>query len=255
MGRCGRVVVAVVVSTTVLGVTGASALAGPREAPQSYIHYSTGTPDAAAGTDLHVWFVNPADPNAKPYAVQNMIIHAPAGGAVDTTTLPQCHASDAELQLEGWDACPNDTLLGQGFAFSDSGPNSPSRYSRTTIKNFNNQDEVVGVGINDQISAIKTIDRSKYDHQAGTLTSTFPIFPGVPEPPTFEPYIPISELSITFPPHIAGGKAYNRTPSTCPPSRHWTFVIDFVYRDGTVDTITSDSPCSGPAATHDVQPR
>ena len=247
MGRFVRIAAAALVAAAVFSPP---ALAGPRELPQSYVRYSTDQPGAPAGTDLHIWFVNPTDPNAKPYAVQNMIVHAPAGGVVYTTALPQCKASDAEIYLEGWDACPADTFLGGGFAFSDAGQNSPpgSRYSRTTIKNFNNQDEVIGIGINDNISAIKTIDRSKIDHQAGTLTSTFPLFPGPPEPPTNEPYIPISELSITFPPHSSGDKTYNRTPSTCPPSRHWTFVIDFVYRDGTVDTISSDSPCTGRAA-------
>jgi hypothetical protein len=201
-----------------------------------------------------MWFVNPTDPNGKPYAVQNMVIHAPEGSAVDTTTLPQCQATDAEIYLEGPAACPSDTFLGGGFAVSDSGPNSPSRYSRTTISNFNNQDEIVGIGVNDDIPVIKTIDRSRYDYQQRTLTSTFPLFPGPPDPSTNEPYIPISELSVTFPAHVSGDKAYNRTPPTCPPSREWTFVIDFIYRDGTVDTITSNSPCSGPAATRDVQP-
>jgi len=231
-----------------------AAFAGPRESPQSYLRYSTETPGAPAGTDLHVWFVNPTDPNGKPYGVQNMVIHSPSGSSVDTTMMPQCKATDAEIYLEGAAACPANTFLGGGFAVSDSGPSSPSRYSHTTISNFNNQDEVVGIGVNDDIPAIKTIDRSKYDQQAGTLTSTFPLFPGPPDPSTNEPFIPISELSITFPPHTAGDKTYIRTPPTCPPSRHWTFVLDFIYRDGTVDTITSDSPCAGPAATQDVQP-
>src|SRR3954451_23305208 len=244
MGRHLRITLIAAVATAVISP---SALAGPRESPQSYIHYTTETPGAVSGTDLHIWFVNPTDPNAKPYSVQNMVIHTPTGGTVDTTALPQCHATDAEIYIEGWDACPQDSFLGGGRAVSDSGSNSPSRYSHTTIKNFNNQDEVVGIGINDEIPAIETIDRSKYNYQTNTLTSTFPLFPGFPEPPGNEPYTPISELAIAFPPHANGDKAYIRTPPTCPPSRHWTFVIDFIYRDGTVDTITSDSPCSGRA--------
>lgn len=247
-----RAAVALVLAVPAL--TSPAAFAGPRESPNSYMQYTTTQPGAPTGTDLHVWFVNPTDPNAKPYAVQNMIVHTPTGGVVDTTALPQCHATDAEIYLEGFDACPADTLLGGGFAVSDSGPNSPSRYSRTTIQNYNNQDEVVGIGINDDIPAIRNIDRSKYDYQANTLTSTFPLFPAVPEPPTNEPYMPISELAISFPAHASGAKTYARTPPTCPPSRHWTFVVDFVYRDGTTDTITSESPCDGPAATATVQP-
>src|SRR5436190_5618080 len=244
MGRFAAV--AAVVALT--AVFTSSALAGPRESPKSYIHYTTDQPGAVSGTDLHVWIVNPTDPNAKPYAVQNMVIHTPTGGTVDTTALPQCHATDAEIYLEGWAACPDDSFLGGGFAASDEGTSSSPRYTTTTIKNFNNQDEVVGIGINDQIPVITTIDHSKYDYSARTLTSSFPLFPGFPEPPQYEPYTPVSELAIAFPPHQNGGKAYIRTPPTCPPSRHWTFTIDFIYRDGTVDTITSNSPCTGPAA-------
>ena len=247
------------IRATLLAIATAALLAAPAfAAPRQYgtMTFTSTTPRTPTGTSLHVFFQNPDDPTAKPYTVQNMVIHSPAGTQTDTTDFPQCHATDAELLTIGPPACPIDSYLGGGQAKSDQGPNSPQRYSWSDISDFNNQDEVVGVAVNEDIALIKNVDRSKYDYRNGTLTSTFPLFPAVPEPPTMEPYTPIAELQIHFPAHVdVLGHAYSATPSTCPPERHWTFVIDFIYRDGVTQSITSESPCSGPAGSPDGQPR
>src|SRR4051794_29830995 len=169
----GRWAVLAIVATALAASGSASA-----ELPRQYgsMQFTATTPDTSTGNVLHVWFQNPSDPNAKPYAVQTMTIYRPNGTVIDTTAPPQCHATDAEIYLEGFDACPADTQLGSGFANGDQGPGASPRYSTTDLKQFNNQDEVVGIGVNEQISALKTIDRTKIGPR--TSTSTFPLFPG-----------------------------------------------------------------------------
>ena len=88
-------------------------------------------------------FVNPDDPNAKPYGLATMVIHYPTGYTVDTTVPPQCHGTDAELLVEGPSACPAASKLGGGEALSDIGGSDPgSRYTKATTSDFNNQDEI-----------------------------------------------------------------------------------------------------------------
>jgi hypothetical protein len=201
--------------------------------------FTSTVPGTVSGHVLDVVFQNPDDPNAKPYATAQMVIHMPSGTVVDTTVPPQCHATDAEILVLGPAACPADTWIGSGFARSDNGPpDSETRYSNTTLTHFNNQDEVVGIGVNDDIPALKTIDRTKYEGE--TSTSTFPAFPGFPPP---EPYTPVKELYVNFPPYTRNGRNYNTTPPTCPKAGYWTFTIEFRYRDGVTEFLESHSPC------------
>jgi len=214
-----------------------AASAAPRQVGS--MTFTSTKPGSVTGNVLHVEFQNPADPNAKPYAVYQMVIHKPAGTINDTSVPPQCHATDAEIYLLGPSACPADAQIGSGLAEADQGPGADPRYSYTDLTHFNNQDEVVGIGVNREIPAIKTIDRTKLE--GDTTTSTFPLFPGVPPP---EPYTPVKQLDIAFPPYERDGRAYALTPRTCPKAGYWTFTIDFVYRDGVTQSLQSRSPCS-----------
>src|SRR5215216_6098874 len=232
-GRGSVAVVAVLVGAIAAGPAGA---AGPRQT--GTFAFTSSLPGTVTGNTLNVEFQNPDDPNLKPYAAAKMVIHTPPGTVTDTTVPPQCHASDAEIMVEGAAACPEKTWIGSGYAWTDNGGGDP-RYSRTTLTHFNNQDEVVGIGQNDDVPAIRTIDRTKLD--GNTSTSNFPLFPGVPPP---EPYTPVKQLYIHFPPYERKGAPYTRTPPTCPAAGYWTFVVDFTYRDGVTESIESHSPCA-----------
>jgi hypothetical protein len=239
--RDGRLVALAAAAVAAIATcAGPAAGATPRQTGS--LTFTTTQPGAPTGTALHFDFQNPDDPNMKPYAVAQMIMHAPPGTVTDTTVPPQCHATDAEIYIEGPAACPPDTKLGGGYAITDNGPGGDpsSRYSPTTLTHFNNQDEVIGIGVNDQIPAIKTIDRVKIEGR--TSTANFPLFPGVPPP---EPYTPVKTLDIQFPPYTRGGQAYMRTPRACPVAGYWTTTTDFVYRDGTTQSVESHSPCQG----------
>ncbi|HKP88542.1 MAG TPA: hypothetical protein VJT75_01080 [Thermoleophilaceae bacterium] len=216
----------------------AAALATPAAAAPRQVgtlSFTSTVPGTVTGSVLDVHFQNPDNPSLKPYAASRMVIHMPTGARMDTTVPPQCHATDAEIYALGFDACPEETRIGQGLAESDNGNGTTSK---TTLRHFNNQDEVVGVGQNNDIPVIRTIDRTRIE--GDTTTSNFPLFPGVPPP---EPYTPVKDLDITIEPYGTNERPYARTPPTCPANGSWKFKIDFTYRDGVTETLVSRSPC------------
>jgi hypothetical protein len=206
------------------------------------LKYTSTVPGSSTGLALDFKFQNPDGPGLKPHTVKTLVVHAPPGGVLDTTVPPQCHASDAELMALGPSACPPATKVGQAYAISDTGSSGPfPRYSRTNITEFNNQDEVVAVGVTEDIPALKPVDRTKIegDH----TTTNFPLLPGGPPP---DPYSAFKELHFSFSPYARNGKAYNRTPSTCPSVGYWRMVLEFTYVDGVTERVNSDSPCKRP---------
>jgi hypothetical protein len=196
-------------------------------------------PGAATGLVVDLKFRNPENPSQKPYTAKTMVVHAAAGGVIDTTVPPQCHASDAQLMLQGPSACPPDTKIGSGFSISDTGGGGPlPRDSRATITNFNNQDEVIGVGVVDSLPALKPVDRTKIHGRDST--TNFPLFPGAPPP---DPYTPFKQLHVVFPRYVRNGRAYMRTPPSCASVGYWTIVAEFTYVDGVKQSLESHSPC------------
>jgi hypothetical protein len=222
-------------------VAAAPAPAAPAPRQTATFEFTSRVPGTSTGTVAHIEFQNPENPSEKPHAVAKMVVHAPLGSVTDTSVPPQCHASDAELYLEGAAACPADSKIGGGVSVSDSGGGGPfPRYVDATITDFNAQGGVIGFG---QVSSppIRSVDHTTF---SGTsATTNFPVFPGVPPP---DPYTPIKSLDITFPPYSRDGRAYTRTPRTCPPSGYWTFKIDFTYHDGVTQSVDSQSPCVRP---------
>ena len=100
----------------------AGAAAVPRQVGS--MTYTTTVPGAPSGNVMDWRFQNPENPALKPHTVRRMVVHGPRGGVIDTTAPPQCHASDAELMVEGPSACPAGTLVGSGLAVSDLGGRS-----------------------------------------------------------------------------------------------------------------------------------
>ena len=229
----------VVLAASAMAAGAGSAAAAPRQIGE--LKYTSTTPGTSTGLTLDFMFQNPDDPSLKPHALKSLVVHGPPGGGIDTTVPPQCHASDAELMAQGPDACPPESKVGTAFAISDTGGGGPlPRYTRTDITEFNNQDEVVAVGVNEDIPALKPVDRTKIE--GDRTTTEFPLLPGGPPP---EPFAAFKELHFRFPPYSRNGRPYNHTPPTCPRQRYWRMVLDFTYVDGVTERVNSDSPCSG----------
>jgi hypothetical protein len=194
----------------------------------------------ATGTSFHVKFRNPEHPDQKPHTLNRVVVHYPTGTTFDSKAAPQCHASDAELQSEGAAACPPESKVGGGLAVSDTGGSGPfpPRYTKSKISQFNGDGEVIGVGENEDIPAIKTVTHTKFK---GSRASTdFPTFPGMGPP---DDYTPLKSLTVDFPARKTGKHATVRTPRRCPRSRRWRIVTDFTYVDGVTQHLVSHSRC------------
>jgi len=230
------------IAATAVGAGSAAEAAVPRQT--FTFAYTTTKPGAATGLKTHFEFVNPEDPSAKPHSIAKMVIRTPPGSGVDTSVRPRCHATDAELLVQGPSGCPDNTKIGGGTAIADpGGGGDPSaRETSNTISNFNGDGEIIGVGVNDQTPAIKSVDHTKLG--PGTSTTEFPTFPGFPPPDSFTA---VKSLDETFARYVnSAGRPYIRTPSKCPRSRHWTIVGEFTYRDGVTETATTTAPCKRP---------
>ena len=227
------------IAAAAIGGAAAAEAAVPRQFGS--LTYTTTVPGAPTGLELDFEFQNPEDPSLKPHAVATMVVHRPPGGVIDTTVPDQCHASNAELMARGPAACPADSKVGTATVVGDTGSSGPfPRYTRTNITNFNNQDEIVAVGENEDLPLIRPVDRTRIERD--TTTTNFPAIPGQPPPDAFTAF---KSLSFRFPPYVRDGRTYNRTPPTCPAGGHWTMTIEFTYRDGVTETVESRSPCRG----------
>jgi hypothetical protein len=219
---------------------GAAAATEPLPPRQSgELSFTATRPGAATGTRFAFQFTNP---EKKPHTVTRIVVHYPAGTRFDSGAAPQCHASDAELQSEGASACPPASKVGSGLAVSDTGSPGPvpPRYSESTISQFNGDGEVIGVGENKDIPAVKTVTRTKIH---GTTASTdFPTFPGSPPP---DPYTPLKSLKVDFPVRASHGRATVRTPPSCPTVGYWVITTVFTYADDQTGQVVTHSPCAG----------
>lgn len=195
---------------------------------------------AATGSSFHFQFVNPENPQEKPHTLKRIVVHYPPGTVFDSKAAPQCHASDEQLQTEGPSACPADTKLGGGEAVSDTGSSGPfpPRYTKSKITQFNGDNELLGVGVNEDIPAIKTVTHTRFN--GTTATTDFPLFPGNPPP---DQYTPLKSLRVDFPVRKTGKRATVRVPGYCRPSGYWTIVTYFTYVDGVTQHLVSHSPC------------
>jgi hypothetical protein len=202
--------------------------------------FTTTKPGAATGIRFHINFRNPENPAQKPHTVNRLVVRYPAGTLYDFSVVPQCHASDAQLQVQGSSACPAASKIGAGLAVSDTGSSGPfpPRYTESTISQFNGDNELIGVGENKDIPAIKTVTHTKF---SGTTASTdFPTFPGLPPP---DQYTPVKSLNVDFAKKVVNGRATTRTPPTCPAVGYWKIVSEFTYVDDVTQKIVTRSPC------------
>src|SRR5207237_641209 len=58
----------------------------------------------------------------------------------------------------------------------------------------------------------------------------------------------LTDLTIITPALVRDGRAYTRTPPTCPASGFWDGSILFIYKDGVRQTVDTRAPCKGSAA-------
>ena len=152
--------------------------------------------------------------------------------------VPDCTASDIELQLLGGSACPPESHIGSGDGgtFMTGFPGGGE--TPMDLDMFDNGSGFVVVG-NPTGMPIRMVARGT--RRGRVITVDAPRMPG--GPPDGESAL--RNVHNVFAPRSLGSRAYIRTPAGCPPSGVWTFRARFTFADGAVEENVSRMPCAG----------
>jgi hypothetical protein len=216
--------------------TGDVALASPQFASTFQFTYSSQSPGSSSGVDGFSTWSDPGEPGGKPKEIVRIKVVLHSGSRLDTSALPACKASDERVQRLGVRACPASTVLG---SVRGEGVISVGQRFNTLATLFNARREIiVVVNLNDRNGRVLTNFRD--DVRRRSITINLKILPG----------ISLTSFRAHVPPHSrkkgkkkGKGKAYMRTPPTCPAIGSWTTQGIFTYRDGSTETHIASTPC------------
>jgi hypothetical protein len=203
--------------------------------PTARVEYSdaftTRTPATPSGRVFHDEFFDAHDASAKPPAVQHVHLQLPKGARFDTSAVPRCTASDAELMAQGPSACDPRSQVGSEVYSFDTGVDGPNRIVVNDIAFLNNRDELIILSRERQ-SGTRVAVRGKITRD--TFDFDLPPLPGTPPDGGAD-----KREDGTYP--VTG---WLTTPPSCPKDGKWTFRVDYTFRNGERVTRTSDSPCT-----------
>ena len=227
------------------GAIGTAPAGAQSEAPrQTYSdQFTTDDPGASTGRAYAIDWINPNDPNGKPPAFSHLRVELAEGTRFDTSAIPYCHASDAELMASGPSACPRDSVVGVDATLVDSGFAGPGRYFTSDFVFLNNRNELILL-ITVRETGTRLVLRGRIG--VNTIDIDNPFIPGTPPDGTAAK----RQRGTFFPgSSIRNGRRVNylTTPPTCPSSGYWVNRVTYTYRDGVAQTAESRSPCRRPA--------
>lgn len=200
--------------------------------------FTTTASGASTGVHVDVQLGNPVGSSHKPASLTGAVIRLPMGTVINTGSRPQCTASDAEMQMAGTLACPNDSQVGKGSLEGQTGFGAPVDPLVGDDTVFNGDDELIEIVTPPGAPA----PAAGVDHltvNGNTLTAHPPSVPG--GPPDYK--TAIKRIRFAIPAFGTGNKAYITTPPSCPKSGHWRTVAVFTFADGTHNRVTADTPC------------
>src|SRR4051812_14756264 len=214
----------------------ATAIAEPTARVEYSDGFTTKTPGAPSGRVFHDKFFDAKDPDAKPPAVQHVHVQLPKGARFDTSAVPACGATDAQLMAQGPSACMPGSQVGTEVFTFDSGVDGPNRLVTNDITFLNDPGELIILTKERQTGA-QVVVRGKVTKDS--LDFELDPLPGTPPEGGAD-----RQEDSTFPVTVGPtGKPWLRTPPTCPKSRKWTFRVDYTFRNGEKVTKRSSSRC------------
>ncbi len=221
-----------------LGATGV-AVAQQEDRQDVQAGFTTKKPGTSTGFSTRIFYKDPANPDAKPRPVRNIVTTFPAGTKFDGAAAPTCDASDAELMSQGRDACPAESRIGsgRGTAIIQTGTD-PLRFDLTI---FNAPGGVILLASNQGTNDTLAVNRGTQEGR--TLTTPNPPTPGVPE--EFQPAL--REIEFTTDARSSGGRSLLTTPATCPRSGRLSTRLVLTYDDGVTSSDVATTPCTRPA--------
>ncbi len=221
----------VVVASLALALgTVAAALASPQFSSTFEMTYLSPRAGASGGIHTLMTWSDPGEPGAKPKRVTQIRFAFHPGTRIDTRALPQCHASDTKVHIEGRAACPRNTRL--GFARSEvKTTTTPVDKPRVTFFNAPRQ-IIVLVQVEGRVLAVY-----RDDIRGRTVTVNLGLPAG----------LSLLRLHAKIAPHrtVPGRphRVYFRNPPSCPASGQWTTTVKFSYRDGSNQELSVPTPC------------
>lgn len=231
---------AVLAILTLIVISPPAQAAGTAEFSARFTTTAAGSP---TGLNFHVAFRASGDPNAKPPPLRSAVVNGPDGLRFDTGALPQCSASDGELQALGSDACPADTQLTVGTLTGITGFGPPIDPLTGDDHVFNGPSQLIEVITAPGTPLSPAFDRLRIS--GSTLTAHPPSVPGGPP----DGKTSIRSIDFRVPVRIADGRSLITTPPVCPSDGQWSATATFYFDDGSVATSVSQSPCTPTART------
>jgi hypothetical protein len=206
------------------------ALASPQFASTLAFTFSSKVPGSPSGFDSLATFSDPGEPAGKPKELIKIKVGFHPGTRIDTAALPRCRAADRTVQRLGLRACPASTRL--GIVHAQGMISTGARFDPVGHL-FNARRAIIVVVTVDG----RYITSFRDDITRDTLTVNFRIPPGV-SLIRFKPHIPRH-----FRKRAGKGRAYMRTPPSCPATEAWTTNVVFTFRDGSTEQLSAATPC------------
>jgi hypothetical protein len=201
--------------------------------------FTTPVPGASTGTDTRIVYRHPDDPDAKPIPVRREVFTFPKGTTFDGSVVPDCTASDVELQLFGESACPPESHIGSGHdgTFMTGFPGDGE--TPMDLDMFDTGPGFVVVGSPRDFPMMRMAARAT--REGRVITVNAPRMPG--GPPDGESAL--RRVHNVFDARSVGDRAYVRTPPVCPASGAWRFSVRFNWADGVTTNHVDRMPCQG----------
>jgi hypothetical protein len=225
---------------------------GPRETVDQ--SFTTTRANTASGVNYSGVYHAAGDPQGNPPYLRRMIFYPPRGTRYDTSVPDRCSATDAQLVVQGPDACPAGSRLGGGTAegifYYPVTHNPVLDHYQHTLDVLNNA--------NEQILLVKsegyTVTRGQI-HSDGSIEFNPPTcFPSPPAGGCKDDYILQLKSSTSVPrytktigDHV---RSYVTTPPRCPARGYWQATIRFWWSDGSDDSVATNQPCRPSRPSH-----
>lgn len=228
---------ALVALAALAALAAAPAARGAEVAASLEMAFTTQASGAPTGLRMALEFL-PADPMAKPPAVEGGVFRFPPGTVLDNLALPRCTAGDAAVYALGRSACPADTQLGDGDVIGITGFGAPFDPFVAESHQYNAPGHVLAMIVMPGTDRALTFDRLTIGN--ATLTANPPPVPG--GPPDGRTATKRVEMNVPAP--APGARPFFTTPPRCPATGLWRGSADFRFADGSTSRAGVTIPCA-----------
>ena len=236
-----RIAVAVLALVAALALAPGAAAQDGTSRQDASIKLKNDRPGQSTGVRLRIDYVNPADPDAKPPAVQRTVTRPArtrSAARIDTDAPRKCRATDGELIAQGAGACPAGSRVGGGRLVLDTGGAGPARLVRNDVVLLNNTNELIFLTrTTDDPKGLRTVVRAEV--RGRKVIARVPPIPGGPP----DGFTAIDRVKLNMKRITTRRGVYIRTPRVCPAKGSWTSRIRFTYRDGVSQVVRDRTRC------------